>query len=162
MSKRTASAQIQSNKSMVSTIAWIVLVLAVCFSFKMYMRGLTIDHPRTFDEHQYVWLAHHLTQKPDDYSTRELLQSIYDSGGNIGVIGNGAGLNMATLDIISHFGGKPANFLEVSGRTYHKSEEAIDIVLSNPNVKAIFGNFFGCISRCDNPRPGLKSCPGWN
>ena len=75
--------------------------------------------------------------------------------GNIGVIGNGAGLNMAALDILTFFGGKPANFLEVSGRTYHKAKEAIGIVLSNPNVKVIFGNFFGCISRCDVIAEGL-------
>ncbi|MGM0441676.1 MAG: ADP-forming succinate--CoA ligase subunit beta [Elusimicrobiota bacterium] len=75
--------------------------------------------------------------------------------GNVGVIGNGAGLNMATLDILKFYGGEPANFLEVSGRTYHKAGEAIDIVLSNPGVKAIFGNFFGCISRCDVIAKGL-------
>ncbi len=77
--------------------------------------------------------------------------------GNIGVIGNGAGLNMATLDILTHFGGRPANFLEVSGRTYHKASEAIDIVISNPAVKVIFGNFFGCISRCDVIAEGLAA-----
>ena len=75
--------------------------------------------------------------------------------GDVGVIGNGAGLNMATLDILTYFNGDPANFLEVSGRTYHKSEEAIKLVLSNPNVKVIFGNFFGCISRCDVIAEGL-------
>ncbi|MFH1958478.1 MAG: ATP-grasp domain-containing protein [bacterium] len=75
--------------------------------------------------------------------------------GDIGVIGNGAGLNMATLDIITYFGGTPANFLEVSGRTYHKAKEAIEVILSNPNVKIIFGNFFGCISRCDVIAKGL-------
>lgn len=75
--------------------------------------------------------------------------------GKIGVIGNGAGLNMATLDILTHFGGKPANFLEVSGRTYHKAKEAIEIILSNPKVKIIFGNFFGCISRCDVIAQGI-------
>lgn len=75
--------------------------------------------------------------------------------GNIGVIGNGAGLNMATLDIITYFGGNPANFLEVSGKTYHKAKEAIEIILSNPNAKIIFGNFFGCISRCDIIALGL-------
>jgi len=77
--------------------------------------------------------------------------------GNIGVIGNGAGLNMATLDILKYFGGNPANFLEVSGRTYHKAKEAIEIILSNPNVKIIFGNFFGCISRCDVIATGLAN-----
>ncbi|MEA3506641.1 MAG: ATP-grasp domain-containing protein, partial [Elusimicrobiota bacterium] len=75
--------------------------------------------------------------------------------GNVGVIGNGAGLNMATLDILLYYGGQPANFLEVSGRTYHKAAEAIEIVLSNPGVKVIFGNFFGCISRCDVIAEGL-------
>jgi len=75
--------------------------------------------------------------------------------GDIGVTGNGAGLNMATLDIISYFGGKPANFLEVSGRTYHKAKQALKIILSNPNVKIIFGNFFGCISRCDVIAQGI-------
>jgi succinyl-CoA synthetase beta subunit len=75
--------------------------------------------------------------------------------GNVGVIGNGAGLNMATLDILLYYGGQPANFLEVSGRTYHKAAEAIEIVLSNPGVKVIFGNFFGCISRCDVIAGGL-------
>lgn len=78
-----------------------------------------------------------------------------EMNGNIGVIGNGAGLNMATLDILTYFGGKPANFLEVSGRTYHKAFEAMKIIMSNSNVKMIFGNFFGCISRCDIIAKGL-------
>ena len=75
--------------------------------------------------------------------------------GDIGVIGNGAGLNMANLDILASFGGKPANFLEVSGRTYDKAKEAIEIIASNPNVKIIFGNFFGLISRCDVIAQGI-------
>ncbi len=75
--------------------------------------------------------------------------------GEIGVIGNGAGLNMTTLDILRHYGGEPANFLEVSGRTYMRAEQAIEIVLKNPKVKAIFGNFFGSISRCDVIAQGL-------
>ena len=78
-----------------------------------------------------------------------------EMGGTIGVIGNGAGLNMTTLDILRHYGGEPANFLEVSGRTYMKAEEAIQIVLKNPKVKVIFGNFFGSISRCDVIAKGL-------
>jgi succinyl-CoA synthetase beta subunit len=75
--------------------------------------------------------------------------------GDIGVIGNGAGLNMTTLDILRHYGGEPANFLEVSGRTYMRAEQAIEIVLKNPKVKVIFGNFFGSISRCDVIARGL-------
>jgi succinyl-CoA synthetase beta subunit len=75
--------------------------------------------------------------------------------GEIGVIGNGAGLNMTTLDILRYYGGEPANFLEVSGRTYMKAEQAIEIVLKNQKVKVIFGNFFGSISRCDVIAQGL-------
>lgn len=75
--------------------------------------------------------------------------------GNIGVIGNGAGLNMTTLDILRYYGGEPANFLEVSGRTYMLSEKAIEIVVKRPGVKAVFGNFFGSISRCDVIAEGL-------
>jgi len=75
--------------------------------------------------------------------------------GNIGVIGNGAGLNMTTLDILRYYGGEPSNFLEVSGRTYMLAEKAIDIVLKRPGVKVVFGNFFGSISRCDVIAEGL-------
>ncbi|PKM99356.1 MAG: ADP-forming succinate--CoA ligase subunit beta [Elusimicrobia bacterium HGW-Elusimicrobia-2] len=101
-------------------------------------------------------------KEEDTYTTletkaRRINLGYVEMDGNIGVTGNGAGLNMATLDIITYFGGKPANFLEVSGRTYHKAKEAIEIILSNPNVKIIFGNFFGCISRCDVIAEGLAA-----
>lgn len=99
-------------------------------------------------------------KEEDTYTDLEKAARKMDLGyvqmdGEVGVIGNGAGLNMATLDILTYFGGSPANFLEVSGRTYHKAEEAIRLVLSNPNVKVVFGNFFGCISRCDVIAEGL-------
>lgn len=73
----------------------------------------------------------------------------------ISASGNGAGLNMATLDILRYYGGEPSNFLEVSGRTYMLAEKAIDIVLKRPGVKVVFGNFFGSISRCDVIAEGL-------
>ncbi len=82
--------------------------------------------------------------------------------GNIGVIGNGAGLNIATLDMLEFVGLKPANFLEVSGRTYDKAEKGLEIILKNPNVKALFGNFFGCISRCDVIADGIAQALGKN
>ncbi|MBU2529327.1 ADP-forming succinate--CoA ligase subunit beta [bacterium] len=95
------------------------------------------------------------TYTPLETRARKINLGYVELDGDIGVTGNGAGLNMATLDIITYFGGKPANFLEVSGRTYHKAKEAIEIILANPNVKIIFGNFFGCISRCDVIAKGL-------
>jgi len=76
--------------------------------------------------------------------------------GNIGVIGNGAGLVMATLDMIQYYGGKPANFLDVGGGApAEKIATALKIVLSDPNVKALFINILGGITRCDDVARGI-------
>jgi len=76
--------------------------------------------------------------------------------GTIGVIGNGAGLVMATLDTIQHYGGKPANFLDVGGGApSEKTALAFKIVLSDPNVKALFVNILGGITRCDEVAQGI-------
>ena len=70
--------------------------------------------------------------------------------GDIGCLVNGAGLAMATMDVIKLFGGEPANFLDVGGgATTEKVTEAFKIMLSNPNLKAILVNIFGGIMRCD-------------
>jgi len=76
--------------------------------------------------------------------------------GNIGVIGNGAGLVMATLDTIQFYGGKPANFLDVGGGA--KAERifaALNIVFSDPNVKVLFINILGGLTRCDEVARGI-------
>ena len=76
--------------------------------------------------------------------------------GNIGVIGNGAGLVMATLDTIKYYGGEPANFLDVGGgASSGKIAAALKIVLSDPNVKALFINILGGITRCDEVARGI-------
>jgi len=76
--------------------------------------------------------------------------------GDIGVIGNGAGLVMATLDAIQLYGGKPANFLDVGGGApSEKIAAALKIVLSDPNVKALFINILGGITRCDEVARGV-------
>jgi len=70
--------------------------------------------------------------------------------GNIGCMVNGAGLAMATMDIIKHFGGEPANFLDVGGgATTEKVTEAFKIILSDANVKGVLVNIFGGIMKCD-------------
>ena len=69
--------------------------------------------------------------------------------GNVGVLANGAGLTMTTMDVIRHYGGKPANFLEIGGEAYTKSELALDLVLSNPGVKSVVINFCGAFARTD-------------
>jgi len=76
--------------------------------------------------------------------------------GDIGVIGNGAGLVMATLDVIQHCGGKPADFLDVGGGApSEKIAAALKIVLSDPNVTALFINILGGITRCDEVAKGI-------
>jgi len=76
--------------------------------------------------------------------------------GNVGVIGNGAGLVMATLDTIQYYGGKPANFLDVGGGApSEKIATALRIVLSDLDVKALFINILGGITRCDEVARGI-------
>ena len=76
--------------------------------------------------------------------------------GNIGCMVNGAGLAMATMDIIKHYGGEPANFLDVGGgATADKVTAAFKIITSDPNVKGIFVNIFGGIMKCDTIANGV-------
>lgn len=91
----------------------------------------------------------------DEEDEKEIEASKYDLSyialdGNIGCMVNGAGLAMATMDIIKYYGGDPANFLDVGGgATTEKVTEAFKIILSDSKVKGIFVNIFGGIMRCD-------------
>lgn len=91
----------------------------------------------------------------DEEDPKEIQASKYDLNyvtleGNIGCMVNGAGLAMSTMDTISYYGGRPANFLDVGGgATAEKVTEAFKIILSDPNVKGIFVNIFGGIMKCD-------------
>ncbi|MFD2333177.1 ADP-forming succinate--CoA ligase subunit beta [Cohnella sp. GCM10020058] len=91
----------------------------------------------------------------DEEDEKEIQASKFDLSyialdGNIGCMVNGAGLAMATMDIIKYFGGEPANFLDVGGgATKEKVTEAFKIILSDANVKGIFVNIFGGIMKCD-------------
>ncbi|MCR8848628.1 ADP-forming succinate--CoA ligase subunit beta [Rossellomorea sp. SC111] len=91
----------------------------------------------------------------EEEDAKEIEASKYDLSyisldGNIGCMVNGAGLAMATMDIVKHYGGDPANFLDVGGgATAEKVTEAFKIILSDENVKGIFVNIFGGIMKCD-------------
>ena len=81
--------------------------------------------------------------------------------GNIGCLVNGAGLAMATMDIIKHHGGEPANFLDVGGgATTEQVTKAFKMILSDENVKAIFVNIFGGIMKCDTIADGILEAAG--
>ena len=70
-------------------------------------------------------------------------------GGEVGVLANGAGLTMTTMDAITHYGGAPANFLEIGGEAYTKAETALTILLKNTNIKSLLVNFCGAFARTD-------------
>ena len=76
-------------------------------------------------------------------------------GGSVGVLANGAGLTMTTMDAITHYGGTPANFLEIGGEAYTKAETALRILLKNPNIKSLLVNFCGAFARTDVMSQGV-------
>jgi succinyl-CoA synthetase beta subunit len=75
--------------------------------------------------------------------------------GEVGVLANGAGLTMTTLDAINLHGGKPANFLEIGGENYTKATSGLEVVLSNPKVRSVLVNFCGAYARTDVMAEGV-------
>ena len=93
---------------------------------------------------------------PREKEAREAGLGYVELDGDIGIIGNGAGLVMATLDMVALHGGRPANFLDVGGgASAERMAKALDIVLSNPRVKVVFINILGGITRCDEVARGI-------
>jgi succinyl-CoA synthetase beta subunit len=81
--------------------------------------------------------------------------------GDVGILGNGAGLVMSTLDVVSQAGGAPANFLDAGGGSNAETiKQAIDLILANENVKAVLVNIFAGITRCDEVARGLIAAFG--
>ncbi len=95
-------------------------------------------------------------EDPAETKAREAGLSYIKLDGEIGCMVNGAGLAMATMDIVKHYGGDPANFLDIGGgANAEKVATALEIILSDPNVKAVLVNIFGGITRCDEVAKGL-------
>jgi len=95
-------------------------------------------------------------EEPLEVRASEFDLSYIKLDGNIGCMVNGAGLAMATLDIINHYGGEPANFLDVGGgATADRVTEAFKIILEDQNVRAILVNIFGGIMKCDVIAEGI-------
>lgn len=86
---------------------------------------------------------------------RELGLQFIELDGDVGVLANGAGLTMTTLDAVNHFGGRPANFLEIGGEAYTKATPALQLVLANPRVKSLLINFCGAFARTDVMAEGV-------
>jgi succinyl-CoA synthetase beta subunit len=119
-------------------------------------RVLALDAKINFDDNalfrhpEIVALRDFDEEDPADVEASKHNLNYIQLEGNIGCLVNGAGLAMATMDIISLYGGKPANFLDVGGdATTERVAEAFKIMLRNPELKAILVNIFGGIMRCD-------------
>lgn len=95
-------------------------------------------------------------EDPGEGEARQAGLSFVRLDGQVGCIVNGAGLAMATMDLVKHYGGQPANFLDIGGSSRpDKVIRALHIILSEPNVKSILFNIFGGITRCDDVARGL-------
>jgi len=95
-------------------------------------------------------------EEPSEVHAREADLSYVKLDGSIGCMVNGAGLAMATMDLVKRYGGDPANFLDIGGSSNpDKVVAALRIILSDPNVKAILINIFGGITRCDDVATGI-------
>jgi len=117
---------------------------------------VTIDDNALFRHKDYVDLRDIREENPIEVEAKEVGLNYVDLDGNVGCMVNGAGLAMATMDLIKQAGGEPANFLDVGGTAdAARVETAFRIILKDPNVKAILVNIFGGIVRCDRVAQGI-------
>jgi succinyl-CoA synthetase beta subunit len=117
---------------------------------------VTIDDNALFRHKDYVNLRDLREENPIEVEANEVGLNYVDLDGNVGCMVNGAGLAMATMDLIKQAGGDPANFLDVGGTAdAARVEAAFRIILKDPNVKAILVNIFGGIVRCDRVAQGI-------
>ncbi len=77
--------------------------------------------------------------------------------GDVGVLCNGAGLTMTTIDAVEFYGGRPSNFLEIGGNAYTQAEPALELVLANPRVRSLVVNFCGAFARCEVMAEGVAA-----
>ncbi|HEV7643772.1 MAG TPA: ADP-forming succinate--CoA ligase subunit beta [Pyrinomonadaceae bacterium] len=125
-------------------------------------RLIALDAKVTFDDNalyrhkDYAELRDLNEEEPLEIEASKYDLNYIKLDGNIGCMVNGAGLAMATMDIIKHAGGEPANFLDVGGgASQERVENAFRILLADPNVKAVLINIFGGIVRCDMVARGV-------
>ncbi|HMC05831.1 MAG TPA: ADP-forming succinate--CoA ligase subunit beta [Solirubrobacterales bacterium] len=117
---------------------------------------VTIDNNATFRHEGLADLRDRSAEDPQEQMAKEKGLTYVKLGGEIGILGNGAGLCMSTLDVVAQAGGRPANFLDAGGGS--KAEtivDALDVITSDPNVNAILFNIFGGITRCDEIAKGI-------
>jgi succinyl-CoA synthetase beta subunit len=117
---------------------------------------VTLDDNALFRHKDYAELRDLSEENPTEVEAREVGLNYVALDGNVGCMVNGAGLAMATMDLIKQSGGSPANFLDVGGTAdAARVETAFRLILKDPNVAAILVNIFGGIVRCDRVAQGI-------
>jgi succinyl-CoA synthetase beta subunit len=117
---------------------------------------INLDDSALYVHHDLEAMRDRSAESANEAAAREMGLSYIKLDGSIGCVVNGAGLAMATMDLVKHFGGNPANFLDIGGSSSpEKVITAIRIITEDPHVKAILFNIFGGITRCDDVANGL-------
>ena len=117
---------------------------------------VTLDDNALFRHKDYAALRDEREENAVEVEAGKVGLNYVDLDGNVGCMVNGAGLAMATMDLIKQAGGEPANFLDVGGTAdAERVEIAFNLILKDPNVKAILVNIFGGIVRCDRVAQGV-------
>lgn len=114
-----------------------------------------LDDAATYRQSELAAVA--ASEEPTKLEARGASQGLkfIELPGNIGILANGAGLTMTTMDVVQHLGGSPANFMEIGGDAYTKGEAALALVLANPHVKSLVVNFCGAFARTDVMAKGV-------
>jgi len=117
---------------------------------------MNIDDNALFRLPDVAAMRDEAAEDPAERKAREAGLSYIQLDGDVGCCVNGAGLAMATMDLVKHYGGEPANFLDIGGSSNpDKVVTAFEIITSDPNVKSILVNIFGGITRCDDVANGI-------
>src|SRR6201994_1525258 len=117
---------------------------------------VTLDDNALFRHPDNASLRDLSAEDPQERMATERGLTYVKLDGDIGILGNGAGLVMSTLDVVAGAGGKPANFLDAGGGSRADAiTSAVEVILSDPKVKAVLFNIFGGITRCDEVAKGL-------
>lgn len=116
---------------------------------------LRLDDAASFRQEE--WMVHGTVEPRSELEQRgaDLGFKFFELDGEVGLLANGAGLTMTTMDVISHSGGRPSNFLEIGGEAYTKATSALELVLSNPRVTSLVVNFCGAFARTDVMTEGV-------
>ncbi|MDU6338047.1 MAG: ADP-forming succinate--CoA ligase subunit beta [Cutibacterium granulosum] len=124
---------------------------------------MTVDDNASFRQPDHAALVDRATTDPLELRAKELGLNYVKLDGNVGVIGNGAGLVMSTLDVTAYAGEefpgspRPANFLDIGGgASAEVMANGLDVILSDPQVRSVFVNIFGGITACDQVAKGVK------